>query len=112
MDEHQHQHQQPPQPKQPEQTDRQKRIAERQAQLKSRMPKAHTVRVEPSSDVLRRAVRHPRGIGFPPTGAAEWPLDRFTKRRIADGTVKVAGGDAKGADAPKAAPPPAPKPAA
>lgn len=74
-------------------TERQKRVAERQAQLKSRLPKAEVVRVEPATDVLRKGVRHPRGIAFPPSGAAEWPLDRFTKRRIADGTVKVVGGE-------------------
>jgi hypothetical protein len=96
-------------------TERQKLVAERQAQLKSRLPKAEVVRVEPSTDVLRKAVRHPRGIGFPPSGAVEWPLDRFTKRRIADGTVKVVGGEK--AEAPKpaqAAPggPPPPKPTA
>jgi hypothetical protein len=76
-------------PEHQEQTDRQRRMAERKEQMRARMPHAETVRIEPASDVLRRAIRHPGGRGFPPTGPAEWPLDKFTKRRIADGSVTV-----------------------
>jgi hypothetical protein len=32
-------------------------------------------------------LKHPKGGGFPESGSAEWPDDRFTKRRIADGSV-------------------------
>ena len=53
----------------------------------SRIP---TVRVLPANDILRRKLVHPAGIGFRDKGqAAEWPLDRFTLRRIADGGVTV-----------------------
>jgi hypothetical protein len=88
-----------------EQTDRQKRMAERKAQIASLMPQIKTVRVEPASDILRRVVKHPHGTAFPATGPATWPLDTFTKRRIADGTVTVVGGEkteaSKGGEAPK-----------
>jgi len=38
---------------------------------------------------MRRLLKHPNGMGFRPTGGIEWPNDRFTKRRLRDGTVKV-----------------------
>ena len=48
-----------------------------------------TVRVTPANDTMRRLLAHPRAGGFPKEGAAEWPDDRFTKRRIADGDIKA-----------------------
>ena len=84
-----------------EQTDRAKRFAARQEQLKARMPKTPVVRVEPATDVLRRALKHPRGHAFTAEGSVEWPLDRFTHRRIADGSVKVVEKDKDRGDAPK-----------
>ena len=45
------------------------------------------VRVEPANDDLRRVLRHPRGRGFPDEGAALWPDDTFTHRRLRDGSV-------------------------
>ena len=70
-------------------------FAERQKWIKSReelmaqiMPKPRTVRVLPKDDVIRRVIKHPRGrIGFPASGSVEWPLDRWTRRRIAEGDV-------------------------
>jgi hypothetical protein len=50
-----------------------------------------TVKVTPKNDTLRKLLRHPRAGGFPKSGAAEWPDDRFTKRRIADGDIKLEG---------------------
>lgn len=47
-----------------------------------------TVRVTPKNDDLRRVLRHPRAGGFPKSGAAEWPDDRFTQRRLADGDIR------------------------
>ena len=47
------------------------------------------VRVTPASDELRKVLRHPRGARFPNEGSAEWPNDRFTKRRLAEGAVKL-----------------------
>lgn len=47
-----------------------------------------TVRVAPANDAMRRLLKHPHAGGFPNEGGAEWPDDRFTKRRIADGDIK------------------------
>ncbi|UPK03105.1 hypothetical protein [Bradyrhizobium sp. 170] len=59
---------------------------------KQRMEAMHAtapagVRVVPANDDGRRLLRHPKGGGFPAEGSAEWPDDRFTKRRLADGSV-------------------------
>jgi hypothetical protein len=53
------------------------------------------VRVTPANDTMRRLLKHPRAGGFPKEGAAEWPDDRFTKRRIADGDIKAEANDHK-----------------
>jgi hypothetical protein len=45
------------------------------------------IRVVPANDDGRRLLKHPRSGGFPAEGGAEWPDDRFTKRRLADGSV-------------------------
>ena len=71
--------------------ERKKRIAARQERLKTAMPKRGGVRVEPASDDMRKHLIHPAGgIRFPTSGSVEWPHDRFTKRRLADGSVKLA----------------------
>ena len=48
-----------------------------------------TVQVTPTKDDYRRVLKHPKGGGFPKSGSAAWPLDRFTERRIRDGDIKV-----------------------
>jgi hypothetical protein len=45
------------------------------------------IRVTPRDDDMRRVLRHPTAGGFRAEGSALWPSDRFTKRRLADGTV-------------------------
>lgn len=48
------------------------------------------IRVWPSTEDVRKYIRHPSGnIGFRATlqESVEWPFDSFTKRRIQDGTV-------------------------
>lgn len=47
------------------------------------------VRVVPTDDKYRRVLKHPNGVAFRSEGSVEWPNDRFTKRRIAEGVVKV-----------------------
>ena len=47
------------------------------------------VRVEPASEALRHVLRHPNGMAFRPQGSVEWPWDRFTQRRLRDGSIKV-----------------------
>ena len=45
------------------------------------------ISVVPANDDVRRLMKHPHGGGFPESGAATWPDDRFTKRRLADSSV-------------------------
>jgi hypothetical protein len=48
------------------------------------------VRVVPTNEALRMFLRHGNTrVGFPAEGSAEWPNDAFTKRRIADGDVRI-----------------------
>ena len=47
------------------------------------------IRVVPRDDTIRRLVKHPNGMKFRSEGSVEWPNDRFTKRRIAEGVVTV-----------------------
>jgi hypothetical protein len=44
------------------------------------------IRVVPQ-EKYRAVLKHPRAGGFPAEGGKEWPDDRFTKRRLADGSV-------------------------
>jgi hypothetical protein len=46
--------------------------------------------VNPKDETVRKNIKHPRGIAFRPTGSIEWPDDKFTKRRLRDGTVTLA----------------------
>jgi hypothetical protein len=55
----------------------------------ARPPSAVGVRVVPASDDLRRVLKHPRGVRFPSHGSAEWPNDKFTKRRLAEGVITL-----------------------
>jgi hypothetical protein len=61
------------------------RQRERVQKLAEAAPAA--VRVVPAKEEYRAVLKHPNGGGFPATGSAEWPDDRFTKRRLADGSV-------------------------
>jgi hypothetical protein len=45
------------------------------------------VSVSPANDDMRRLLKHPSAGGFPKSGAATWPDDRFTQRRVADGDI-------------------------
>lgn len=46
------------------------------------------VRVEPTQDQYR-VLRHPNAGAFRAEGSVEWPNDRFTQRRIAEGSIKI-----------------------
>jgi len=49
------------------------------------------IRVEPRDEDMRRVLKHqPSGIGFRSIGSVEWPDDSFTRRRLRDGSVKLA----------------------
>jgi hypothetical protein len=67
---------------------REQQVEERERRVAETNPPLERVRVTPASDDLRRLLVHPTGIGFPEnTGSVEWPLDKFTRRRIEDGSV-------------------------
>jgi len=48
------------------------------------------VKVMPGDDAMRRLLTHPSGVGFHATGGAEWPFDRFTRRRLKEGAIVLA----------------------
>lgn len=58
---------------------------ERVAKLNEAAPTG--IRVVPAKEEYRAVLKHPKGTAFPETGSVEWPDDRFTKRRLADGSV-------------------------
>ena len=64
-------------------------IAERQERMKALTHRVPMIRVEPTSDDYRKYLKHPRGRAFPASGAVDWPADRFTRRRIAEGSVRI-----------------------
>jgi hypothetical protein len=48
------------------------------------------VRVLPKNDEVRKYLKHPKTrVGWLAEGSTEWPNDAFTKRRIADGDVRI-----------------------
>jgi hypothetical protein len=47
------------------------------------------VRVEPTRPDLRAVLKHPNGMRFRSEGSVEWPLDRFTSRRLRDGDIRI-----------------------
>jgi hypothetical protein len=54
------------------------------------MKKVAGIRVEPANDDMRRLLKHPRAGGFRSEGSIEWPDDTFTKRRLKEGSIKLA----------------------
>src|SRR6516165_509491 len=61
---------------------------ERLALMKA-MNKIPGVRVVPVREELRSILKHPNGVRLRREGSVEWPNDRFTQRRIADGDIKI-----------------------
>jgi hypothetical protein len=52
-------------------------------------PDIAVVRVVATSDALRRVLVHPSGRKLRATGSTEWPMDKFTARRLAEGSIKI-----------------------
>ena len=48
------------------------------------------LRVEPANELMREILEHPNGTMFRARGAAEWPDDVFTQRRLRDGDIVLA----------------------
>jgi hypothetical protein len=90
-----------------EKSARHKQIDARRERVRSLTPQAQRVRVTPKNDQIRKLIGHPSVGKFPAEGSAEWPLDTFTRRRIADGDVTVEG-EKEGKRAAKPAEPPKP----
>jgi hypothetical protein len=61
----------------------------RAARLKVIEGPSKTVKVYPASDTIREIMKHANGTRFPSNGPAEWPIDGFTTRRIAEGSVST-----------------------
>ena len=61
------------------------RQRDRMEKLRANVPPG--IRVTPRDDDMRRVLKHPTAGGFRKEGAVTWPDDRFTKRRLLDGTV-------------------------
>jgi hypothetical protein len=62
----------------------------RQQRLDRVDPGLPKLRVEPATDTMRAILRHPSAGGFRGAGAAEWPDDPFTQRRLRDGDITLA----------------------
>lgn len=70
------------------------RQRERMQRMRAARPQGG-IRVVPTDDKFRKLLKHPNGMSFRAEGSVEWPNDRFTKRRIAEGVIKKEGGDDK-----------------
>lgn len=62
---------------------------ERLQQVQVGRPQTPGVRVLPANEALRKKLKHPNGMAFRPEGSVEWPNDRFTKRRLAEGAITL-----------------------
>jgi hypothetical protein len=62
-------------------------LRQRERMEKIREARPAGVRVTPANDEMRRLLKHPKSGGFRKEGSVEWPDDRFTKRRLADGSI-------------------------
>jgi hypothetical protein len=60
------------------------------AKLRENSRAGRRLRVEPKNDLMRQILRHPTAGFFRGQGAAEWPDDKFTHRRLKDGDIKLA----------------------
>lgn len=61
-----------------------------QDRMRARTAHLKGIRVLPKNDDVRKYIKHmPSGLAFRSEGSIEWPNDKFTQRRIADGTVIV-----------------------
>jgi hypothetical protein len=69
---------------------RKNQVEERKKLLSEINQRPQIVRVTASSPEIARALVHPKAGKFPKDGGSVgWPLDQFTRRRIAEGAVKV-----------------------
>jgi hypothetical protein len=67
-------------------------LAERGKKRQARIAAAHSfkpksIRVEPKDDAMRRLLKHPKAGRFRSSGSAEWPDDKYTQKRLREGSV-------------------------
>jgi hypothetical protein len=77
--------------------ERLKLVTQRKEMMARLTPKRERVRINPADDDVRRVIKHPHAGPFPASGPADWPLDRFTRRRLLDGSVTQEGAPAAAA---------------
>jgi hypothetical protein len=67
------------------------RFKRRQARMKkiAELTAIKRVRVVPTREELRSVLVHPSGVRLRKEGSTEWPLDQFTKRRLADKDITI-----------------------
>lgn len=65
-----------------------KKVAPERLKAIAEARKIPRVRVEPTEEMYR-VLKHPNGMAFRPEGSVEWPNDRFTQRRVAEGSIKI-----------------------
>ena len=70
-------------------SDRERRMNAQRDRIRKSRPQVETVHVEPTKDDYRPFLKHPNGAAFRETGGADWPNDRFTTRRLAEGSIKI-----------------------
>ena len=91
-------------------TPRQRRL---QVLKDARGERANMVHVVPADEKYRGVLKHlPSGIGFRKDGGALWPNDKFTQRRLRDGSVKLEAQQEEKKDEPKRTTSSAPAPSA
>lgn len=75
----------------PENLRNQRRQRRLQVLKDARGDRANMVHVVPTDEKHRAVLKHlPSGIAFRKEGGALWPNDKFTQRRLRDGSVKIA----------------------
>ena len=73
---------------------RTQQIEARRQMMADLKPHTERVRVTAANETLRKVLKHPNGVKFPSGGGSvDWPLDQFTRRRIAEGAVNVEQGE-------------------
>jgi hypothetical protein len=78
-----------PQEKAPEHMRNKRRQRRLQILKDTRAEHGGGLRIVPASEALRGVLKHPNGTKFRSKGSIEWPNDRFTQRRLRDGSVKI-----------------------
>ena len=66
-----------------------RRVDPERVRLMQEARKIPRVRVEATSEEMRRVLKHPSGLALRSGGSVEWPLDKFTQRRLREGAIRI-----------------------